>query len=122
MDDLGLSLEQIRILKKTEIENMITKWDSIKWRENMGEKRTMELYRNCKEKPEEVKWFRNDYKCSIMMQSRSNSLKLNWRALNENRDKSCQLCGANVETLEHFVIYCEKLQEDRSKPIKKAFG
>ena len=32
-----------------------------------------------------------------------------------NRDKTCKLCNAPVETLKHFIFYCNALQEFRVK-------
>ena len=112
---LGKTAEQIRAMKKTQIEKAINDWDSEKWRENMREKRTMRLYRECKEKPEESKWFMNNYQCAIMMRARADSLKLGWRGLNEDKDKTCKLCNNHVETLKHFILDCTAMQKYRTE-------
>ena len=38
---------------------------------------------------------------------------LGWRARFQNGDVSCVLCGADEETIEHFVLQCESLAEVR---------
>ena len=112
---LGKTMEQIRNMKKSEIERAVIQWDNDKWRDDMASKRTMERYRNNKSKPEEVTWFRNDYKCSLMMRARSDSLSLGWRGLSEDRNKSCKLCNTPVETLKHFILECCPLQQSRMR-------
>ena len=46
--------------------------------------------------------------------SQSNTLKPNWRELGTELSKICKLCNEGIETLEHFLIDCNRLQELRS--------
>ena len=53
-----------------------------------------------------------------MMQLRSNTLKLGWRGLDEDRNKFCRICIMNkIETIEHFLLECPKLQVVRNKML-----
>ena len=52
-----------------------------------------------------------------MMRARANSLRLGWRNFGSEEDRRCQLCRAEVETLEHFLIDCNELQEARSRHL-----
>ena len=36
---------------------------------------------------------------------------LKWREFNNAADKSCNLCSTEVETLEHFMLDCIKLND-----------
>ena len=84
----------------------------------MNDKATLKLYREEKLKIEETKWFRNGHRFSIMMQARSNSLPLGWRAFRADEEKLCKVCNqGEVETLEHFLLKCVPLQQTRSKYI-----
>ena len=78
----------------------------------------MKRYREEKQKIEEVKWFKNGYKFSVMMQARSDTLLLGWRDFKDEKGKLCKLCNQMVvETLEHFLIKCPGLQEVRNKYV-----
>ena len=47
------------------------------------------------------------------MQARSNTLKLKWRSWGLDEEKRCPLGCSEDETLEHFLIRCDKLQHIR---------
>ena len=53
-----------------------------------------------------------------MINARSNTLKLGWREFGLDSSKSCKLCGAEVETLQHFLIDCPRLQFVRDEHIQ----
>ena len=117
MGTMGWSIEQIKSLGLCNIEKSINDWDTLKWTEGMQSKSTLRLYRSSKDKPEEIRWFRNGFKYSLMLKARSDSLKLGWRGLREDKSKDCKLCGFDSETLEHFLIDCPALQAIRNKEI-----
>ena len=84
----------------------------------MESKSTLKFYREGKQKIEEIKWFRNGFRFSIMMQVRSNTLPLGWRAFRDEECKLCRLCSqGEVETLEHFLLGCTSLQQTRNKHL-----
>ena len=69
-----------------------------------------------KDKPDEIRWFKNGSRYSIMMQARSDTLKLGWRGFEDDKIITCKLCKRNkIETLEHFVLDCHELQIIRNK-------
>ena len=116
--DLNLSIEDICEMKRDKLEEKVRKWDSEQWKINMEPKKTLEIYRELKPNPEEVKWFKNGYKYAIMMQARSNSLNLGWRGISEDRNKLCRICELNsIETLTHFLVLCPSLQSIRNKHL-----
>ena len=52
------------------------------------------------------------------MKARSDTLNLRWRTWGSDEEKMCLLCRNHVETLEHFLIDCDALQEIRNKKIE----
>ena len=59
---------------------------------------------------EEEKWYRNGFKYNVLVTIRSNSLKLNWRKWGFDQLKTWSLCFQDVETLEYFLLKCQKMQ------------
>ena len=51
------------------------------------------------------------------MRARSDTLDLAWRDWSIHANKICKLCDLEVETLEHFLIDCSKLQTYRNNYI-----
>ena len=82
----------------------------------MENKSTLYFYKNKKE-INEIKWFRNSYKYTIMMRARSNTLNLAWRDWTLNASKNCKLCNGEIETLKHFLLDCPVLQKYRNEYI-----
>ena len=78
-------------------------------------KSTLQRYKEYKNFIEETKWFRNGFQYSLMMKARADVLKLNWRNHGDTPNKLCKLCNEQNETLEHFLIDCNKLQIIRNK-------
>ena len=117
LDKVKLDINQIKSLSINLIIKKIHEWDLCQWQENMTLKSTLTLYRNNKNMFSEVKWMKNGYKYSIMLRARSDSLDLEWRVLNLSVGKLCKLCMLEIETLEHFLLFCNKLQVIRNNYI-----
>ena len=117
LSDLGLTINQIKELKVSQIKNKIYDYDKILWIQGMQSKSTLTMYRNNKQEIREEKWMKNGQKYSTMMKIRSNSLKLSWREFNNAADKICSLCSIEIETVEHFMLDCNKLNELRNEYI-----
>ena len=84
----------------------------------MMNKSTLSLYSQYKLNIEEESWYINSFKHSIMMKVRSNSLKLNQRNWGFEQQKICSLCNEGIETPEHFILLCHKLQSSRNEYIE----
>lgn len=52
------------------------------------------------------------------MKARSDTLPLGWRNWEVEEEKICALCRVENETLLHFLLNCNKLQEERNKCIE----
>ena len=118
LDDLNLTYNDIINKSKEQINSIINKYDNVLWKEKMNTKSTLTIYRDYKEKIDEIKWFRNGQKYSIMMRARSNTLKLKWRNWGLQENKICDLCSLEIESLEHFLIDCPKLQIVRQQYVE----
>ena len=62
LNDLNISLNNVCTMKRDNLEERIREWDSKQWKDNMEPKRTLVLYKDIKERPSEVKWFKNGYR------------------------------------------------------------
>ena len=118
LEILDLNYSDIINKNTNQIISIINRYDNKEWKEKMLSKSTLSIYNEYKLKIEEEKWYRNGFKYNVMMRTRSNSLKLNWRNWGFDQLKTCNLCSQEVETLEHFLLKCPKLQSYRNKYIE----
>ena len=118
MCKVQITQEQLLHWSKEQIKKKINEWDTKQWREGMESKSTLNIYREYKMDIREEAWFLNNHKANIMMKARSNTLKLNWREFGTESAKICKLCSEGIETLEHFLIDCDRLQELRSRYLE----
>ena len=114
IDEVGLTFNDIQFLTMDIIKKKINDLDTKVWMDGIEGKTTLELYRN-KNSIEEVGWFRNSFKFTIMMRARSNTLELGWRNWSSDETKICKMCNLEVETLQHFLLDCNALQCYRNK-------
>ena len=118
MLEVELSINDLIIKSKDQIITQINKKDNEEWYKNMNNKSTLSIYRQFKEKVEEIQWFRNGYRYSLMMMARSDTLPLEWRNWEIGGSKICKLCSEEVETLEHFLLVCPSLQSTRNEYLE----
>ena len=52
------------------------------------------------------------------MNARADTLKLRWREWMTEEGRNCAICGYREETLEHFLLECERLKGIRCKYIE----
>ena len=92
------------------------RWDTNKWKEEVITKSTLSLYATVKDRPEEIKWYRNGIKFSLLMQARADALNLGWRGFEADKSKLCKTCiNGEDETLLHFILECPRLEMVRGK-------
>ena len=118
MKELDLNHGDVRVMEKKHLEMKIKQWDDQKWKDGMENKTTLKLYREEKQGIDKTKWCKNGHKFSIIMQARSNTLPLAWRAFRNEEEKTCKVCNkGEIETLEHFLMECVPLQPTRNKYV-----
>ena len=55
---------------------------------------------------------------NVWFKIRTNTLNLNDRKRFENGNTFCELCGKEEENLNHFLLKCEKIQNERNQCIE----
>ena len=81
----------------------------------MENKTTLKIYKTYKLEVQEESWFDNTIGSKLLMNARTNTLQLHWRKRLQNEDDKCPCCQQTTETLEHFLLHCEKLSDIRQK-------
>ncbi|KAK4327080.1 hypothetical protein Pmani_002424 [Petrolisthes manimaculis] len=101
-------------MTKDELKKKIKAWDSILWREEIAEKSTLTTYRKWKtEIKGEDRLYDNRPALIIFFKCRTNNLPLKDRNRHSGRETTCDMCGAPVEDLKHFILWCPEYQEER---------
>jgi hypothetical protein len=114
-ENIGMSTRDISHMSTEQVKKRIKEWGHNKWRTELHSRSTLDLYREHKQQIGEESMYDNRYRSVLMYRSRSNSLKLGWRNRFLGGDVICELCGAEVETLQHFLKVCERLQRVRER-------
>ena len=116
MSDIGISdLDQLEGLSEFELNKRIKVMDENKWRNEMIEQTTMEIYRQYKNNLRLEIIYNNTYESVLLFRARSNSLNLGWRERFSGGSGLCKVCGGcQVENLVHFLLECSAYDYDRS--------
>ena len=99
---------------KNEVKDNTREMDDKRWQEEIQGKSSLEIYEEEKKEIKEELMY-NRPSSVIMYRARTNCLKLNDRNRHQGGEVGCKLCGANIEKLEHFLLECEKLGEERRR-------
>ncbi len=59
--------------------------------------------------------YNNDQASEILFKSRTNNLRLNDRRRFWNEPTTCDMCGAELEDLRHFMLWCPAYAQERVK-------
>ena len=114
MGELGTSFDRLESMTKLELNRVVDEWETDRWRRDLESRTTLQLYRN-KVGIREEGIYRNVFGSVLMFRCRTNTLKLRWRDDFSGAAVDCLLCGAEVETVEHFVIKCEGIRTIRER-------
>ena len=118
---VGLSMEELQTINKNGIKKRIYEYDSRKWTEELRTKSSLEIYRECKTEVKEEKFYKNGEVSRLIFRARSNTMALNDRFRHDRgenrRDTDCGICGTEMETLEHFVLRCGRLEGERDSGL-----
>ncbi len=80
----------------------------------MNEKSSLKIYRKWRKEiggQEEI--YNNDQASEILCKSRTNTLRLNDRKRFWNELTTCDMCGAELEDLKHFLLWCPAYTQER---------
>ena len=114
MGELGIGFDGLKTMTKLELNRVVDERETDKWRRDLESRTTLQLYRN-KAGIGEEGIYRNVFGSLLMFRCRTNTLKLRWRDGFAGGAVSCLLCGAEVETVEHFVMKCERIRAIRER-------
>ena len=120
LDELGMSKMDLRNKTPKQIEDVAKNEDTVRWREEILSKATLEFYSNFKNTiKEEELLYDNTEESVLLFRARTNTLPLNWRKRfqqnDENESTLCPLCSREEETLAHFLLSCQELMSVRRK-------
>ena len=101
-----------------EIKEKVRIYDNKCWKFGMNTKSSIELYRKNKDEIKEEDMYDNSKRSNVWFKIRTNTLNLNDRKRFENGNTFCELCGKEEENLNHFLLKCEKIQNERNQCIE----
>ena len=105
--------EALKVMSKEEIKSVVREWGAERWEQEKNLKTTLMLYNRFKKEIKEENIYENDFGSKLLFRCRANVLGLNWRRRFTGGVVSCELCGGEEETLEHFLVSCPALQQVR---------
>jgi hypothetical protein len=109
-EEIGANGREICRMSVQQVRSSINEWAHDKWRADLASKSTLQLYRDHKHQIAEEKMYDNRYRSVLLYRCRTNTLKLGWRNRFTGGEVMCGLCREEVETLEHFIKKCGRLQ------------
>ena len=114
--ELGISWTELFDMSKGEIKNMIRRYDTQAWRDNLENKSTLRYYREGKTKIGYEFCYRNNANSMFLARARANSLKLEEAIGRGNAfyNRTCKLCNQGEENLVHFIVVCPTLERKRN--------
>ena len=115
MDWAGVEVEELSVITLQEVKRRIAQRVSEEWEAEMQEKSTLWMYRECKTEMKE-EGYRGGEVSRLWFRVRTNCLELRDRRRGEE-DRSCLICGYELEDLLHFVVGCEALERERSHSL-----
>ena len=101
--------------EKNIIINKVKEWDSLKWREEMQHKSTLNIYEKFKKTLGEENWVDNTEESKLLIRGRTNTITLNWRNIYQGKSEEYLCCGFETETLKYFLLECPQYNEIKRK-------
>ena len=126
MRKTDMTKEILYEMSRSELRKKVREVDKKYWLKEMGNLKTLEMYMKYKSDIKDEPIYDNRISSMWLFRARSNSLKLNQRAyfLKPNHkieDKICNLCEEEEESLEHFMLKCNKLERKRNYELINRF-
>ena len=102
MGVVGVEWNELGVISKGEIVGRVNDWELNRWREEVSSKSTLSFYR-AKESIGGEGGYDNSWGSVLLYRVRSNSLRLGWRERFFGGEVAYVMCGAEEETLLHFL-------------------
>ena len=119
LETLNIKYEDIERKDIKEIKEIVRKYDDNKWKVELESKPSVQTYFSRKKEIKEEKIYDNRWSSVLLFRARANVLGLNDRKRHKKKEQgdtntSCRLCKGEYEDLNHFLINCKKLEQDRN--------
>ena len=124
LECVNLTIPKLKTMKKEEIDKIVDAFDSQEWEKEIRGKSTLSIYKNFKQKiKNENVLYDNTFGSVLLFRARTNTLNLKWRQKFVKENTSCPMCGYSDENLEHFILDCTYLQNERnySKILRRPY-
>ena len=119
LNKIACSWGSLQGLKKEELIKKIDNLDTMLWREELGQKSSLVIYREWKKEIGNVDWIYDNTPASeILFRARTNTLNLRDRKRFKGEETKCLICGEELENLQHFLLECEGYKEERITSMK----
>ena len=114
--NVNLNTDQVKQSSYKKLKTLVESYDEIEWKENMMNKSSLVHYRQFKiKRTKQTEKYLNSLSnfkgVQLKFKARSYTLGLSYEkrkwANADDQDCICPCCKKDVETLEHFILYCE---------------
>ena len=112
---VGIEVEELRRISRNELKGLIAEVQDRIWKEELGRKVTLELYRTYKTEMEQEDSYDGRPDSTIWFRARTNCLRLGDRNRHLGGEVSCFMCREGTEDLEHFILDCMELEGIRTR-------
>ena len=112
--EIGLSDRYERVGRE-KISERVRSWDSDKWRGELENRSSLEIYKMSKRGFGDDEVYDNRKESKLWCEARMNTIRLEDRNRFRGEDIKCKLCGHEREDLSHFLLDCETLGRERAK-------
>ena len=110
---VGIGVEDLGVLSKGEIKGRIAQVQDRLWKEELGRKTTLELYRTWKTEMRQEDSYDGRPDSTVWFRARTNCLKLGDRNRHIGGETDCFMCREETEDLRHFILDCRELEATR---------
>ena len=117
LEEIGIEFEQMVEMSVGQIKRKIKNYDSGLWYEDMQRKRSLSIYKKFKKEIKDERIYDNTIGSELLFRARSNTLALNIDKRHRGEETRCELCERGEEDLQHFMLECMTLEENRDQEI-----
>ena len=120
MHEINVKFSNIAKLSKEKLKEKMKDWNTRQWKQELETKTTLHIYNNFKEAIKEEEVYDNCEASIILYRAWANCLPLYDQRQHTGEDMTRRVCSQEnmMETLEHFILECPALTEERNKATK----
>ena len=122
LDDVGMAFDDLARMDKSEIKGRIRDYDNRLWEENLNKLTDRDVYKRYKSTVGGSFGYDKSEESDLLFRARSNTLGLNDFNVHIGGETRYEMCDADWEDLEHFLLNCPYLNRARNKDLIKEVG